>query len=488
VRRFLGLLVFLCVVIPVASPVMSAPVRTERSVVRIVNFSQGGDWYTPWDVSEVSESSGSGFVIAGALVMTNAHVVSDSRFLFFQVNGDPEQHVAEVVYIAHDCDLALIRPVTQGVLNKLPALRFGNLPLLGSTVDTMGYPEGGSQVSSTRGVVSRIDNRLYVHSGKDTHLILQTDAAINPGSSGGPVLQNGKVVGVAFQVNAQLENVAYAIPVEVIKRFLHDVEDGQYDGYPELGLQTSGMENPAARSRIGLDANESGVRVDFVHRGASAEGHIHEGDVILQVDGCKVANDGSVTDGGVRMDFGLLIDRMQIHDTVSIRVLRAGKRLDLEIPLRDWSSISTQGHSYDEKPRYYVYAGLVFLPLSRETMKTYGSEWQYSADKSLLYEHYIRPFVDPESMPAERVLLLRRLTHSVNKDMAWYRNEIVERINGQKIRSLDHLVEILENHKGDYHFIEFAHYRRVAVLDRRKAEKTHHEILNRYGIQKDRNL
>ncbi len=64
---------------------------------------------------------------------------------------------------------------------------------------TYGFPLGGQDVSSTAGIVSRIESRRYVHSGADSHLVVQTDAAINPGNSGGPVVQDGKVVGVAFQ-------------------------------------------------------------------------------------------------------------------------------------------------------------------------------------------------------------------------------------------------------------------------------------------------
>jgi S1-C subfamily serine protease len=461
---------------------------TERSVVRIVNFSQRGDWFSPWNVSKVVESSGSGFIIEGGLVLTNAHVVSDSRLLLLQAHNDPEPHVAEVLHVAHDCDLALIRPVEPGPLDAVPSLRFGGLPELGSTVDTLGYPAGGSQLSSTRGVVSRIEEQLYVHSGKDLHLTVQTDAAINPGNSGGPVVQEGRVVGVAFQANLDLESVGFFIPMEVIERFLRDVEDGRYDGYPELGVNTSSMENPAARAHAGLEDGESGVRVDSVYRGTSADERIREGDILLAVNGRPVANDGSVADGDFRIPFGLLVDRIQIGGRVSIRVLRDGSRLDLEIPLQGYPAAESRGHIYDRRPRYYVYGGLVFVALNRETLKTYGADWQYEADKGLLHDFFVRPAFEPELLLQERVVLLRRLTHPVNADMAWYRNEAVERVNGREITSLDVLVETLENHDGDYHFIEFANVRRFGVLDRRKAEDAHDEILERYGIEEDRNL
>ncbi len=85
-------------------------------------------------------------------------------------------------------------------------------------------------------------------------------------------------------------------------------------------------------------------------------------------------------------------------------------------------------------------------------------------------------------------MLLRRLDHPVNADMAWFRNLAVERINGREITGMDDLVESLENHQGEFHLIEFSHLGRFGVLDRQKAEEAHQEILERYGIEEDRNL
>ena len=486
--RLAGHLLVLGVAVIVDSGAAAELPGAERSVVRVVNFSQRGDWYSPWDVTQVVEISGSGFVIDGGLVITNAHIVRDSRFLRIQRYNDPEPRTAAVVHVAHDCDLALIRPLEPDMLEGVPPLKLGTLPQLGSIVDTLGYPAGGLRVSSTRGVVSRIEDQLYVHSGKDVHLTGQTDAAINPGNSGGPVIQEGRVVGVAFQTDRELENTGFFIPPEVIERFLRDVEDGRYDGYPELGIETSGLENQAGRSHAGLDKGESGVRVDTVFPGASADGIIQEGDIVLSVGEHPVANDGSVADGDIRMSFGLLIDRMQVGDTASIRILRDGHKIDLKVPVRSFPAVERRGNIYDQAPRYYIYGGLVFVPLNRETMKTYGSDWRLDAAMRLRYEYFVKLVAEPDMWLQERVLLLRRLTHPVNADMAWYRNEVVERVNGREITSLDVLVETLEGHDGDHHFIEFAHYRRIGVLDRREAEEAHDEILESYGIEKDRNL
>jgi len=460
----------------------------ERSVVMVVNYVQRGLWYTPWEVSGVAPILGSGFVIEGGQILTNAHVASDSRFIILFLHNDPNPHYAVVTHIAHDCDLALLRPEEPDLLDDIPPLKLGGLPRLGSTVDTLGYPVGGSQLSSTRGVVSRIEAQQYIHSGIDQHLTVQTDAAINSGNSGGPVIQEGSVVGVAFQVIPDLDNVGYFIPMEVVQRFLHDVEDGRYDGYPYLGVLTASMENPAARRKAGMLEGESGTQIFLVYPESSADGLLRMDDIVLEVEGHEVANDGTVIDGGLRLPSGMLVDRRQIGEAVTLHILRDGERLDVAVPLRAYKQAELRGHVYDRLPRYYIYGGLVFVPLDHEMIKTFGSEWRADADRPLLYEFFYRPYMDTSMLTRERVVLLRRLMHPVNADMAWFRNQAVERVNGITINGLEDLVEALEKHDGDFHFIEFSTFNRFGVLDRQEAERANAEILKRYGINKDRNL
>jgi S1-C subfamily serine protease len=317
---------------------------------------------------------------------------------------------------------------------------------------------------------------------------VQTDAALNPGNSGGPVVQDGRVVGVAFQAAPDLQSVGYFIPMDVIDRFLRDAGDGDYDGYPELGVRTSGMENPAARRRAGLGEDESGVRVDAVYPESSAEGAIREGDIILAVEGQPVANDGTVADGRQRFDFGMLIDRRLIGETVTLRVLRGSERLEREIPLKSLPWTEKVSHVYDVLPRYYVYGGLVFVPLDRGMMETFGSDWYTEADAAMLHEYSVRTVGELDLTTQERVVLLRRLDHPVNAEFAWSRNQVIERVNDVEIRSLEGLVDAIETHDGEYHFFEFASYRRFEVLNREQAERSNAEILERYGVLKDRNL
>src|SRR5439155_22765706 len=231
----------------------------ERSVVQIFTFSHSPAWDAPWRFEPVQRSGGSGFVIKGKRIMTNAHVVSWARQIIVRRHQDPHPYVAEVEFVGHDCDLAILRVRDDHFFENLEPLEFGALPKVRSTVVTYGYPAGGEEISYTRGVVSRIEVERYSHIWIRQFLTVQTDAAINPGNSGGPVIHEDRVAGVAFQGMPGLQNVGFFIPTAVIEHFLKDIEDGNYDGFPEAGVRMAALQNPAYRRFLKVPISDVGA-------------------------------------------------------------------------------------------------------------------------------------------------------------------------------------------------------------------------------------
>jgi S1-C subfamily serine protease len=303
------------------------PGEIRKSVIRITNAAQIPDYKTPWNPGNLSKGRGSGLVVAGNRILTNAHVVSNSRFLTVERDGDPKPYTARVAHIAHDCDLALLEVQDAEFFKGLPPLAFDGIPAIDSSVSVYGYPVGGDRLSVTRGIVSRVDFQPYSHSGIDSHLAIQIDAAINPGNSGGPVLQNGKVVGVAFQGYSGdvAQNVGYMIPVPVIERFLKDVADGTYDRYMDLALNYFPLINPAMRKAYGLKDDDRGVVVTSVVPKASADGHLLPGDVLLAADGKAIGSDGTVELNGERVEMPEMVERKYKGDSIGMLVLRGGQ-------------------------------------------------------------------------------------------------------------------------------------------------------------------
>lgn len=460
----------------------------EQSVVKIVNQFNLFDWYSPWASGSTSRGTGSGFVISGKRIMTNAHVVRDSALLLVYLHNDPNPYPARVAAIGHDCDLAILELEEHSRLNEVPALPFDELPALRSQVVTYGYPAGGKLLSSTAGVVSRIEISRYSHSYVDHHLTIQTDAAINPGNSGGPVIQNEKVVGVAFQGSQQLENTGYVIPVPIIRHFLTDLEDGTYDGFPELGLLSASLENPAARKYAAMKPGESGNRVDTILRGGSAENVLFPGDVITAIDGYPIANDGTIDWQGMRLDFWHVADLKQMGQHIPLELIRKGKRMLIDVPLIPYPYSPTNAKIYDRRPEYYVYAGLVFTPLNHATASTHSGKWSVKAPQELIHEMYYRFLFENDFYSTPQVMILRKLNHEVNVEESTFLYRLIDTVNGQKVRTLADAVQAIEQNTNIHHVIEYQHFGRITVLDRAAADEANAEILENYAIAKDRNL
>src|SRR5437762_13021264 len=173
-------------------------------------------------------------------------------------------------------------------------------------------------MSVTTGIVSRIDFQLYTHSTVDQHLAIQNSAQINPGNSGGPVMQDGKVAGVAFQGYSGdvAQGVAYMIPTPVINRFLKDIGNGHYDEYPDLAITYAKLQNPAQRKYLGLKDDDRGVLVSSVVAAGPSDGILKTGDVLLAVDGDACASAGRVELAGERAQFEEVVERKFKGDSV----------------------------------------------------------------------------------------------------------------------------------------------------------------------------
>jgi S1-C subfamily serine protease len=145
-------------------------------------------------------------------------------------------------------------------INCKPLELSDSVPNLEDNVTVVGYPTGGSNISITKGIVSRIDMRVYTHS-KRKLLTIQVDAAINRGNSGGPAMNGKLVVGVAFQGSKSIHanNIGYLIPIPVLKYFLNDVKkNGQTTGIPTVNMVCSSLTNENLRQYFQMTDGDDG--------------------------------------------------------------------------------------------------------------------------------------------------------------------------------------------------------------------------------------
>ena len=466
---------------------MAIDLRAVRgSVMKIYVVAQEPSFSEPWSRGRARSSTGSGFYIGDNRILTNAHVVAQGKFITVLRDGEDHPVTARVLHIAHDCDLALLAVQDEDYLKGAVPLKFGGLPRLRSPVSTIGYPKGGEQISVTKGVVSRISFRRYAHSAWHRHLLVQVDSAINSGNSGGPVLQDLRVVGVAFQSHSNAENTGYIIPTAVIRRFLIDVEDGTYDGHPEHGLRiiNGALENEATRQWHGLSIDDGGVKIASVDPGAPTAGHIQPGDIILQVAGQPVGLDGKITFQGERIDFRTLIDLRQRGEKIRFRLSRDRQGMTAEVPLTATRGQVAWANSYPEFPPYFAFGGVVFTPLSRDYLKGWGNKWYRKAPVHLRYVHWQKEWESRFREARDVVVLATRLPDPLNAFAKHHQERILDKVNGVAINSIREIPDALN--KGDPDFIVFEFFGDVVplVMPRAVALARNEAILERYGISR----
>lgn len=460
----------------------------ERSVIQIFTFSQQPVWDAPWRFDAVRRMGGSGFVIKGKRIMTNAHVVSWGREIIVRRYQDPRPYVAEVEYVGHDCDLAILSVKDSRFFDGLDPLELGELPKVRSGVVTYGYPAGGEEISYTRGVVSRIEMEPYAHSGNRRLLTCQTDAAINPGNSGGPVIQDDRVVGVAFQGMAGLENAGFFIPTAVMEHFLKDIEDNHYDGFPFAGLRLMPLQNPAYRNLLKLPDNDLGARIDGMLPVTSTEKALKLDDVLLKIGDFPVASDGTILYHGNRVSSALAFQSAQAGECVPLKVWRDGQPVDISLPVSPYNGDHAAGYQYDSLPRYLVYGGLVFTPLSLDYLRGLGRNTAEISIGEMYYELYYRNFEDPAKNRPEPIVLASVLTDRVNANLRIRGRALVDQINGIRIEKLEDVVHAFEICTNNFDQIEFLPHHSFETLERSEVAKANSRILKAYGIAKDRRL
>ena len=474
---------------PAVVPVPVAPAKpngpVQKSLARITVTEVEPDYRAPWNAGGLQRGVGAGFVLEGNRIMTNAHVVSNARYVTVERDGDPNKYPARVLFVAHDCDLALITVDAPNFYKDMLPLKLGGIPALESTVSAYGYPIGGERMSVTTGIVSRIDFQLYTHSSIDQHLAIQISAQINPGNSGGPVMQNAKVVGVAFQGYSGdvAQGVAYMVPTPVIRRFLKDVDDGHYDRYVDLAITYTKLQNPAQRRFLGLKDNDRGVLVNTVVAAGPCNKILQSGDVLLSIDDHPIASDANVELEGERVEMPEIVERKFKGDVVKFDVWRDKKPLTVKVTLDTVFPYLVQGHAYDVRPRYVVYAGLLFQPLNLDLLEAYQA-----SDLRLrhFFDYYILDQIYLEH--PDVIVLTNLLPDAINTYLAPYRGGIVDEVNGQKIRTLDDLAKTFGDATADRLVIKFIGDGPPLVLDPKQVETARKRIRTRYNVVREQNL
>ena len=456
-------------------------------MVKIFSTARYPDVYQPWTKQAPEEATGSGVVIKGKRILTNAHVVGYANQVQVQANQAGDKISATVEFIAPGIDLAVLKLDDEKFFDTHPPLAEAKtLPGIKDTVLAYGFPEGGNSLSITKGIVSRVEFTPY--NFPVFGLRVQIDAAINPGNSGGPAVVGDKMVGLTFSRLNDADNIGYIIPNEEIDLFLQDIADGHYDGKPAMYDLLQTLENPALRAFLKLPSGADGMVVHHPYKD-DANYPLKEWDVITQIGGTSIDDQGMVKLGrDLRVNFQYLIQHAATNGTVPLTIVRAGKEMQVKLPVSSHYPRLIPGLD-GAYPSYFIYGPLVFSAATSDYLGGY-LRTKYAASVLTHLSSAANPLItrmaDQPAFPGEGLVLIASpfFPHKLAQGYSNPRAQVVKSINGIRVKNLNHLVEILRDAKSEFITVECdTQYGETMIFPRAQMVAATEDILTDNGVR-----
>ncbi|MGN0974319.1 MAG: S1C family serine protease [Bacilli bacterium] len=283
--------------------------------------------------------TGTGFVYKKdnkyGYLLTNYHVISGAKTIKVVLSNE---EIVEATYVGGDqyLDLAVIKISASKVLN-VATIGSSENSKIGDTVFTVGSPEGSTYRGSvTSGILSGKDRIVSVavdSSNVEDYAmkVLQTDAAVNPGNSGGPLVNiNGEVIGIISMkiVDDEIEGMGFAIPIEDVMSHINDLESGKAIERPMIGISLINAKDKVSAYRYGLSIDENvteGVIVAGIEKGSGASNSdLKTGDIITKING-----ENTIDIAHLRYE----LFKHKVGDTIEITYIRNGKTNTTKVKL-----------------------------------------------------------------------------------------------------------------------------------------------------------
>ncbi|MCS5712647.1 trypsin-like peptidase domain-containing protein [Candidatus Berkiella aquae] len=443
----------------------------KQFAVKIYTTALDYDYQFPWKSPTISRWTGSGFVIEGNKIITNAHVAGGSTFVEVELANDSIKYAAKLMAVNHECDLAMLEVEDESFWQKAKSLEIGETPTQLQKIAVHGFPIGGEGYCITTGKVSRIENDWYAH-GEQMLLSTQVSAPINPGNSGGAAVdKENKVVGVVHQSLTRGQNIGYMIPANILKHFIEQVRTNNM-GFPSLNLDIQKMENRFLREKYGMKEHQTGIVIRSIPPMSCVKDKLQEDDVILKLNDHYVNNDGTVNlESITRVDYRYLINSSKLGDEMVFTVLREGKKCCVKVDLTDtFDSTHTMiSRTHGQPPSYCIIAGSVVVqPVSKNLQTDWGRSYTNQVKKH----------------KNEQILVINTLLKNrYSQGYEGLAGEIIDSVNGVEVHTMQELVKAVTENTQKNHLIETRSGKQLVIPKLSIVEAN--ELLRAYDIEHD---
>jgi S1-C subfamily serine protease len=461
----------------------------DTQVVRILATKKEPYYHKPWKSPNFNTVAASGFFFKDkenfsgmkGLILTNAHAVAMAQSIRISNGREKRRYDVRLLGICNSADFAVLQMEPQELEayearnGKIVPLQLGDSDKLrvGDKVLGWGYPLGGERISkSEEGEISRIEVNRYTYS-QEYWLMVQASLQQNRGNSGGPVLKNGKVVGIAFQGVSASDRINYFIPINLVKHLMGLLQNEEL--IPRWQYEAQAM-FPRLKDYYQLGASQGGVLLNYViPAGGPHKFGLRDNDIFLEIDGHEIDNFGDIffEPLGQKIYFEEILNRKRVGDPLTVKVIREGRVL--EIKGKVTKGLPKLVSKIFTRANYFVTGGVGFVELTYNCIKNLGRSGRSFEEK------YLGEF--PQK-PYQKIVIISEIfpEYGLVETSAYLRR--VEKINDTEVLNIEHLYDTIQDlkKKGEKKALLKLPGNIQLPLDLEKADELDREIKQKYGI------
>ncbi len=459
----------------------------EKSIVRVNATLQDYSFLRPWEKGAPTPRRGLGAVLEGNRVLITAEMCVNSTYLELEHPSSGARVTARIAGIDYEANLAVLEPADSDskVFEGLEPLALDESVSPGETLNVWQVEDNGDGVSTDVEVL-RVDVGRYFIPGS-VFLLYQVKGSLQARTNSFtlPVVKNGKLVGMLLSYSSK-EQTASVLPAPIIKAFLADLEDGEYQGFPNLGISFAQTLDETFRDFTKIADKEGGIFVREVGKGGSADkAGIKKGDVILSIAGQPVDSRGNYNHPEYgKLSFSHLVrGGAKVGETIRLDLIRDGKPLSVDVPLtrKQPGEFLIDPYMFDRGPKYLIYGGLIFQELTLPYLESWGEDWTNRAPFNLVYAN-ADPHPFEEEGRGKLVFLSNVLKTPSTLGYESINSVIVSKVNGVFIKNIKDLADAFAAvPENGLHTVEFNDYPKVIYVDDRVSKLVNQQLIQ-YGI------
>lgn len=459
----------------------------ERSLVRVNATLQSYSFLRPWEKGAPTPRRGLGAVLSDNRVLITAELCVNSTYLELEHPSSGAKVPAKITALDYEANLALLEPADTDseVFEGLVPLELDESVVSGDTLHVWQIEDNGDGVTTDVEVLRVHVGRYFIPGSNFLLYQIKGSLQARVNSFTLPVIKDNKLVGMLLSYSSK-EQTANVLATPIINAFLADYEDGEYAGFPNLGISISQTLDEHLREFTGIQDKEGGIFVRSVAKDSSADkGGIKEGDVILRIGGRAIDSRGNYEHEKYgKLAFSHLIrGGAKSGDKIKVDIIRDEKpmTLDVELTRKAPEDYLIDPYMYDRGPKYLIFGGLIFQELTRPYLQSFGENWRTQAPFKLLYAE-ANPEKYEEEGREKLVFLSNALKTPSTLGYEGLNSIVVTKVNGKAINNIKELHEVLANPPLDgIHTIEFNDYPKVIYVEDKPSRMVNQQLIQ-YGI------